>query len=261
MSTSTDQSKGNAGSVTIDAMGDVLLSGGSEIGASTGSESTGNGGVVSVISDRNVQLTGGSEISSLSGGFGDAGDIEIEAQSFLASEGSAISTKAEFASGGSIAIDVAQLFELVDSGATTSVLGAVGTSDAGNVFIHTPKGLVVVDGSAVVAQANAGAGGQIEIFSASSFISGDSVISASSQEGPQGEIKLTPPEDALISELASLPAALEDPSQLLRNACDLRTEREGSFTVRPRPPATAPPDQFLHPPLTDQVPSEETCTQ
>ena len=149
----------------------------------------------------------------------------------------------------------------MDSGVTTSVQGAVGTSDAGNVFIHTPKGLVVVDGSAVVAQANAGAGGQIEIFSASSFISGDSVISASSQQGPQGEIKLTNPENALISELASLPAALEDPSQFLRNACDLRTEREGSFTVRPRPPAAAPPDQFLHAPLTDQVPSGATCTQ
>ncbi len=154
----------------------------------------------------------------------------------------------------------AKLLELVDSSMTTSVKGNEDTSDGGNVFIRIP-GLVVVNRGLVVAEAEVGSGGQIEIFSSSSFISGDSVISASSEQGPQGVVDLTPPEDALISELASLPAALQDPSQLLRSACDLRTEREGSFTVRARPAPPAPPDQFLRVPLLDPIPSGASCSE
>jgi len=259
LSVSGASSTGSAGSIGVVAVGDVMLGGGSEISASTGAQSTGGGGVVDVQSGRDVQLTGASGIRSRSDGFGDAGDIGITANRFLAAEGSAVSTEANAASGGSITVDAAEIFELADSSATTSVQGAL-TSDAGNIFIRTP-GLVVVDRSAIVAQAVQGSGGRIEIFSSSSFISGDSVISASSEAGPQGVVALTPPEDALISELASLPAALEDPSQFLRNACDLRTEREGSFTVNPRPAAAAPPDQFLHAPLAPAEPSSATCTQ
>jgi hypothetical protein len=246
--------------VTIVAAGPIEMDGGSEISASTGAESTGQGGFVSVTTDGDLRLSGASNILSQSAGLGDAGDIEIIARRVFASAGSEISTRADAASGGSITVEVARLFELADSSITTSVQGELGTSDAGNIFIRTP-GLVVVNHGSVVAQAIVGAGGQIGIFSDGSFISGDSVISASSAQGPQGEIKLTPPEDALISELASLPAALEDPSQLLRNACDLRTEREGSFTVRARPTASAPPDQLLNLPPVDEIRSGASCRE
>jgi filamentous hemagglutinin family protein len=260
LSSSGVQTPSGAGSVTIVAAGNIELDGGSQISASTGAESTGQGGFVSLTADGDLQLTGASSILSRSAGRGDAGDIEIMARRVFASGGSEISTQADAASGGSITVEVAQLFELADSNITTSVEGELGTSDAGNIFIRTP-GLVVVNHGSVVAQAVVGAGGQIGIFSDRSFISGDSVISASSAQGPQGEIKLTPPEDSLISELASLPAALEDPSQLLRNACDLRTEREGSFTVRARPSASAPPGQHLNLPPVDSIPPGASCSQ
>ena len=227
-----------------------MLNDGSEISASTGVESTGAGGSVTVRSRSDVRLSSASRIRSSSDGRGDAGDIQIAARRVFASSGSAISTAANSASGGSITVDAAERFELVGASTTTSVQGQVG-SDAGSIEIRTP-GHVVVNAGVVVAQAVEGAGGRIEIRSDGSFISGESVISASSEEGPQGELDLTPPESALISELATLPAALVDPSQLLHHPCDLRTEREGSFTVRASPAAAAPPDASLSADLTTQ---------
>ncbi len=257
-SSSGATSRGSAGSIGIDAGLDVSLAGGSEISASTGVQSTGPGGRVTIRTARTLGLVGASAVRSSSDGFGDAGDIEIAALRVSAIEGSAISTRANAASGGSIRVDAGERIGLADASITTSVQGQAQSSDAGNISIRSP-GLAVVNGSAIVADAVQGAGGRIEIFSDGNFISGDSLISASSERGPQGEIDLTPPESALLSELNSLPAALEDPSQLLRSACDRRTEREGSFTVRATPRVAPPPDQLLQPPRVSPPDEDGGC--
>ena len=134
--------------------------------------------------------------------------------------------------------------KLVDSTLTTSVFGSrPGVSDGGNIIIgDPPTGLMVMNHSAIKANASGGHGGLISISADVFLKSPDSVIEAKAPPGLEGEVVINAPEVVLAGELATLPKSFLDASALLASACEARTARAGSFVVQRRAALEAPPD-------------------
>ena len=140
-------------------------------------------------------------------------------------DGASVTTQAAIANGGNIRLSVADFLYLVDSKITTSVLGANG--NGGNIVID--PALLVLDHSQIIAQAVAGAGGNITI-SASIFLpSADSIVSASSQLGISGAVELIGPRVDLNGSLVVLSGELRNAADILRTGCAARGWKQSSL--------------------------------
>ncbi len=118
----------------------------------------GRGGRVAVETPGTIEIRGGA-ILSVAAGTGDAGDIELEAERLVLDE-SVIASQSLASGGGRITLTVADRIELTRSELSTSVLGGAGTT-AGDITIDPD--FLILDASAIIAQANQGQGGNIQI--------------------------------------------------------------------------------------------------
>ncbi|MCP4698500.1 MAG: hypothetical protein GY862_16860, partial [Gammaproteobacteria bacterium] len=158
----------------------------------------GNAGQVSVEADT-LTLTNGAAIDSSSGGKGMAGDILLIFEK-LNMRDSRISTSAEQAHGGSITMDAGSLLALYKSAITASVGGGAGNGGNITTINSVPK-LFVLNNGSIVAQAAAGHGGNILIRAKNFLQSADSVVSASSDLGIDGSVRIYAPEGNMIARL------------------------------------------------------------
>jgi large exoprotein involved in heme utilization and adhesion len=217
---------GPGGNVTVSA-GSLTIENGAEIASSTAGP--GGGGDVAVTAGSAIALSGpGPQVAALSTGSGDAGMVTVMAANLSMNDGAAISTQAQSANGGDITVSVGDLLNLVNSGITTSVLGAAG--NGGNIVIAT--GLTVLDHGTIKAQAVGGNGGNITINKDSgTFVpSTESLVSASSQEGISGVVEINgfiP----LNGTLVALSSELHKRAPLTRNSCAARAGRPQSSLV------------------------------
>jgi filamentous hemagglutinin family protein len=228
---------GAAGSITMD-VGSLALADGAQISA--GTAGTGHGGSVS-ISAHDIRIDGtapdgtSSAIATMSTGTaaglgaapGDAGSVEISADTLRLLGGGTISTEADEASGGNIALHVDNLLYLKDSTISTSVRGGAG--NGGNIAID-PE-VLVLDNSMISANAVAGHGGNINIVADNLIKSPDSTITATSQLGLSGAIAISSPETDIVQRLLTLPATFIDPAQQLAASCTARSGAAGSSLV------------------------------
>ena len=216
----------------------------------------GHGGDISITAAGNAAVWDGARISAKSDGPGNAGDISVEAGgSVLLTSGGQITTEADSASGGRVTIKAHDTVYLLDSSITTSV--ALGEGGGGDIVIDPP--LVVLNRSELRANAFEGPGGNMTIVADAFLLSGDSVLSASSELGIDGVIEVTAPDSDLVGELSSLPETFLDASALLQSACAARTERAGSFVVESRTGVVAPPDAPLAPLDSDGSAGPRAC--
>jgi filamentous hemagglutinin family protein len=248
---------GAAGSVEVNAR-TIEISGTSRGGDNNSgffsrSGAAGNGGVVELHATESISLSDEARISTSSSAGGLAGDILVDAGEQLRIEDSLITTEAGVSAGGNVKITAQELVYLNDSAIQTLVRS--GSGGGGDVTIDPVN--TVLNNSNITASAIGGAGGNILIVTDFYFQSGASFLNASSRDDVDGTIEVVAPDTATVSSLASLPTDYLDASSRLERDCSARTRRAGSFVVRARAAALAPPDALLPAPLP--LASGNTC--
>ena len=140
--------------------------------------------------------------------------------------------------------------EFVDSEVKTSVPSGEGNGGdislkgpASEGFPNVPVGVVLLNGSNIVASAGAGSGGNISIVAGGYLQSGDSVVDASSDDPSiDGEISIRAPANDITTEVAALPIELLDTAALVASACSSSQGANASFQVQRRTRPALPPD-------------------
>ena len=153
-----DAATGNAGNIRV-AAGDIQVNSGGSISTST--NTPGTGGRIE-LSGESVSLASGALItaeSSMSANAGKAGDVSIVARGSVDIAGSSITSAADHAGGGSIAIHGREV-RLTD-GALLSAKSS-GSGDAGSISIVATETLRSVN-SVISTEAAAAEGGNIDI--------------------------------------------------------------------------------------------------
>jgi len=240
-------SAGDAGTVRVATPRLVIRDG---PGVSVVSEGSGASG--DIVLDVGKLILDGGTISASSLGEadvdpGNAGNIvigpdqgEFTNKLVRLTNGSAISTRALAASGGNILINaqlvgdppvlvkpkegVGRRIELIDSEISTSVTSGEGSG--GNIAID-PSALVL-NRSAITAQADAGAGGRILIATDFIIQSSDSRIDASAgPAGIAGEVLLAGEEVLVVDQSSERPAEYLRADALMKERCAARQPEEG----------------------------------
>ena len=187
---------------------------------------------------------------------GNAGNVTIISNSNVVMKNSSVTTEASQASGGSIEINASDtgMIHLVNSKVSTSVKGVEGDSDGGNISID-PQ-FVILQNSQLVAQANAGAGGEINVIAGVFIADPNTVVSASSQSGPQGTVNIQSPVQNVGGELAALSDDFASAAALLAQQCAARVAdgKFSTFVIAAREGLPAEPGGFLSSPsLTTEL--------
>jgi filamentous hemagglutinin family protein len=197
-------STGRAGSITLsnaDSSG-MTVTGGSILGQSVTSSAAGN---IAVHSTGDLNLLG-TTVSVKNTGPGNAGSIDVTAGNNLVIRNGGLSTESAHASGGNIKLTAPNIIRIVDSTLTSSVQGQVG-SNGGNITID-PQ-LVVIQNSQLLANANAGAGGNITIAASGAvLVDPNSRLSATAgPAGVSGSVNINSPIQVLGGTLGPLKLA------------------------------------------------------
>ncbi|NJO15608.1 MAG: filamentous hemagglutinin N-terminal domain-containing protein [Thioploca sp.] len=175
-----------------------------------------------------LKLDSQAAITSESAGEGEAGQIHITAKEINVNNAE-ISTAATQAAGGHITITVPQLLALQAGGTiTTSVQG--GTGGGGDITITKPT-FVILNQAKIKADAHGGNGGNITIDADQYLRSVDSSVTASSQLGTPGEIRITALNTNIGGTLVILPATFLDVSVLLKSLCENQAAGKSSHFV------------------------------
>ncbi len=160
------QATGNAGSLNIET-GQLIVQNGARISASTSTESTGDGGTLSVNARDSIQLIGTSQMGA-SGLFvgtestGNAGNLNIETGNLIVQDGAQVSASTSQEStgeGGSIIVKTGELNVLNNADITVS---SQGTKKAGDLEI-TARSIKLDGQGKLIGQANSGDGGNITL--------------------------------------------------------------------------------------------------
>jgi filamentous hemagglutinin family protein len=210
------QTIGLAGSISL-ASQDLSI-----IGATISSATAGdaNGGSINIRSN-NIALGKGASITVTASGLGNAGDISLKAENHLdILDDSKLLTNAALSGGGSIDIDVLNRIYISNSTITASSKGAVTGDDGGNITIDPI--IFILDRASIVAQAVKGNGGIINLF-ADNFISDiNSLISATSELGNDGEVVITSPDNNVAGVIGTLDVNFSSEQLLLKAPCAAR---------------------------------------
>ena len=253
--TSTSSEIGGRGGDVVLNGGTVRLTNGASINSQSGSEedqgrfSTGRAGDI-IMNVTSLTLANQSKITSSSLGTepnaGDAGNITVQSGSTVVLNDSSITTEARQSSGGQITINAPEMIRLTNSEVSTSVKGVSGDSDGGNISID-PQ-FVILQNSQMIAQANAGAGGAIDIIAGSAFITDPaSIVDASSTLGISGTVNILSPIQNVGGELAALSQEFSSAAALLAQQCAARAAggKFSTFVVAAREGVPVEPGGFL----------------
>jgi large exoprotein involved in heme utilization and adhesion len=246
---------GPGGNVTITAPGSVSIS-----GAAVSSDATAGGAGGNIkISTPDMAMTSQATVSATSSGTGTAGDIALVLGESLRMQDSAITTAARIADGGNISITTAgSLLYLLRSQITTSVQSGFG--QGGNITIGSnahPVEFLILNGSEIRADAFGGPGGNINVF-AGTFLTSNSILSASSALGVPGTIGIQAGITNVSSVVGQLPESVLQAATLLRAACATRLAggQSSSLVVSGREGLPAEPGGALPSPLVAEGPAD-----
>ncbi|MHB8880686.1 MAG: two-partner secretion domain-containing protein [Thermodesulfovibrionales bacterium] len=195
------------------------------------------------INVNNLVLSEGSTISSESQGYGKAGSISISARDRLESADSSITTASFFSTGGNISISSGDIILTEGSHITATVGG--GSGNGGNVSIKTDA-LAVIEQSDITAKADQGFGGNINIQARAVIFSNDSEANASSNiSGKEGTVRVNAPDIDFSGFLGILPSNYLNADLLLPKSCSARTGEPSSFVIVGRDALPLSPEGFL----------------
>jgi large exoprotein involved in heme utilization and adhesion len=162
----------------------------------------------------------------------------------LISGNSQITTNADASTGGNITVNAGGSPLTLQDSVINATAGAAG--NGGNITINE-VGLTILSDSAILARADSGNGGAINIFSipGALFIEdSESLISAQSKTGNSGTVNINAPQTDLNSGLAVPEVSVARAAELSSNAC--RHDRNHSTFVREgQGGTTQDPDGYL----------------
>lgn len=214
---STDASAGsvNIQTVRLEVSDEALIS----------VSGTGTGGAGNLVVTANiVELLNGADLTA-SAPAGTGGNLTLNLTDYLfAQNGNLISAEAGGDEGGSITINAGnQIFLDPGSNITAS---ATGNANGGNITINT-QFLTGIDNSDIIARAEQGQGGNIDISAVGIFglqfrdeLTPLNDINASSDFGVSGSVTITNPALDAAAGLVELPIELIDPTQQISTSCD-----------------------------------------
>jgi filamentous hemagglutinin family protein len=256
---------GKGGRLDITATGHILIEGWDEwhgIPSSINSDTlaAGQGGNI-LIQANHLTVDNGGIISTHShnpfSNAGNAGHISISAKTIKLTHFGTINSESENAAGGNITITTPDLLYLRQAEISTSVKG--GTGDGGNITIENPT-FVVLDKGKIKAQADEGRGGNIRIVADQLIKSPDSLISASSRLGLDGNVQIKSPTVNLDDFLVVLPGGYIDASGQLPAPCTTARVAKNRFVVKHIAGSPPSPDDLQSNRLV-LLPDEERATQ
>jgi filamentous hemagglutinin family protein len=242
---------GRGGDVVLD-VGTVSLTNGASINSQSEPFSTGRAGDITITAEQSATLTNGSSISASSTGTGNAGDITIQSGSTVVLNNSSMTTEAKEASGGQIEINAPEMVRLINSQVSTSVED--GTGGGGNITID-PQ-FVILQNSTISANAFGGSGGAINVTAGVFLADPNSVVEATSQQGPQGTVNIQSPVKNLGEQLTPLSQQFSSAAALLAQRCAARVAdgKFSTFVVASREGLPVEPGGFLaSPSLTAEL--------
>jgi len=226
---------GHAGRINITAH-DVTLQGKNTI-IDNNTLGMGQGGSIILDIGHQLQLTQEAKISADSKGTGTAGNIFVNT-AHLSLDQSRISTAADNADGGNIIINTHQKLDMNQSAISATVNG--GHGNGGNVIIGNPRLFCLVD-SQVIANADSGHGGLVLIVRGVEIENQNSIITASSRTGIDGEVKIDMPN----VDMNTLPISFLDATTLIKERCAARSgDNVSSFIVVGRGGLASTPDDL-----------------
>ncbi|MCP4111221.1 MAG: filamentous hemagglutinin N-terminal domain-containing protein, partial [Desulfobacteraceae bacterium] len=179
--------------------------------------------------------------------------IKLEPSDSILIQNGSITTKAKNAGGGKIYIHAKDKIHLQDSHINSDV--EQGERKGGDITIgfktddqndngEGPK-LTILDNSDITANADIGDGGAIFIYTDNYISSSDSNLSASSNRGNDGIIKISVPETDISDDLAVMPSNLIDATRWL-TLCEERIgEKSSHFILSGRDGIPTSPDDYL----------------
>lgn len=215
-------STGQAGSLDINASKSVEVSGmGSTLLAE--SESPKPAGNLTISTD-NLLVRDGAEVNVSSAGIGDAGNLDVNANSIQLDSGGFLKATSASGEGGNIGLSNLDLL-LLRGNSQISTDATAGTGNGGNINIDTDL-LVGTENSDITATAVRGRGGNIQISTQGIFgieprsqRTEESDITASSELGVDGVVEINRPDFDPTAELVALPANIVDVSSLVAQGC------------------------------------------
>jgi filamentous hemagglutinin family protein len=227
---SASVSSGEAGQVVVKADGISILSGGQ---ISSQSFSSGNGGNVSVTSLGEINLNGAGAntatgISASATGTGSSGSISVTTSAISIVSGGEVSTQAVAGTGGAITVTASD-YVFIDGASITSSV-ADGTGGGGDITISKPLNLVLRNGN-ILARADAGDGGNLTISADQILSIEGNRIDASSRLGVDGQVIVNATPVQTAGETVVLETGVLDVSDLARDACATRGDRPTSSLV------------------------------
>jgi filamentous hemagglutinin family protein len=170
-----------------------------------------------VVQTDSVDVDEGAVITSNSYSQGDAGQITLQANHLHLQHGS-ISTTATQSGGGNIFLTGSLgLLYLNNGEITTSV--AAGQGSGGDINIKNPT-FVVLNQGQITAQADAGNGGNIRIVAEQFIKSYESLVSASSRLGLDGDVQIDSPDENVTEGMLALSSEPMDASRLMKTPCE-----------------------------------------
>lgn len=239
----------DGGTITINSP-TLTLNNNAKISATANKEATG-GNII--IDASTFNLLNRSEISARNVGTGNAGTIDITAKDIaMIEDNSQITVASNQKNAGNIYLNALNRLYLLNSQLTTSA--AEGKGNGGDIRIgHNliDKNLfdptfVVLNKSAIVANALRGNGGKIDILTHYFLQSTDSIVQASSQFGLQGSISISSANANIAGSIAVLTGTFMDSARLVQEDCNKRYAQNSSFVVRSGNMVLPSPDNRLN---------------
>ncbi|MEH2066320.1 MAG: S-layer family protein [Nostoc sp.] len=182
---------------------------------------TGNTGKFTLNTQR-LQITDGAIVGVDHQGIGDAGKLEINADSIRLDNGGSLTAATGQGEGGNIFV---QANDLIMRRGSSIVTNAGGIGNGGNITINSPI-IVGLENSDIVANAVQGNGGNIQINTQGIFglkyrneLTRENDITASSKFGVNGTVDINNFGVDPSSGLVELPANVTDPSQQIATGC------------------------------------------
>lgn len=196
-------------------------------GLSEGVALTGDSGNLKVTT-RKLTVRDGGLISVNNEGLGDAGTLEVFADSIFLDNKGGITAATASGQGGTLSVETERLQLTNNSNITATANG--GSRNGGNVTINTDT-LVALEDSDITANAFEGRGGNIQITTQGLFRSPDSTISASSKLGINGTVSIQTLGFDVSNTITPLQNNLISPEQIVAGSCLARRNAERSSFV------------------------------
>ena len=168
------------------------------------------------INSNNLNLSNQGNISVSNLGNGNSGNLNITAAELNLDNSATIEAKVNAGNQGNINLTTDNIFLRNNSEITVTATGA---ATGGNIAINNTDNIVLLDNSQIIADAIQGNGGNINITTQGLFVAPDSLISASSELGLDGNVEIEEINGDRKFELNQLSDKISDLSDLITLTC------------------------------------------